>query len=140
MSGVRVEVFDGKHHDVDSKEIAFTTAGRKAFVEAVQQANPVLLEPFAEVEVTVPSQYMGDITGDLSTRRGRVSDTQMLGEAAIIRATAPISELQAYATQLRSISAGSGTFNMEYSHDEATPANVQEQVIAEFRSPSGNDE
>ena len=139
MSGVRVEVYDGKHHDVDSKEIAFTTAGRKAFVIAVEKARPVLLEPFADIEVTVPSRYMGDITGDLSTRRGRVSDTQMLGDAAIIRATAPISELQAYATLLKSITAGSGSFNMEYSHDEATPAHVQQEVITEFRSPSDND-
>lgn len=78
MTGVRVEVTDGKHHPVDSKEIAFITAGKKAFIEAVGKASPALLEPFVTVEVTAPSQYMGDLTGDISTRRGRVQDTKML--------------------------------------------------------------
>ena len=134
MFGVRVEVYDGKHHDVDSKEVAFMTAGRKAFVDAVKKARPVLLEPIVEMEVTVPSQYMGDIAGDISTRRGRVTDTQMMDETTIIRAIAPLSELQAYSTQLKSITAGSGSFNMEYSHDEATPGNIQQEVIAAYQA------
>lgn len=134
MSGVHVEVYDGKHHDVDSKEIAFITAGRKAFVDAVRKANPVLLEPFVEVEVTAPSEYMGDITSGLSVKRGRVNDTRIIGSGTcVITATAPMSELQNYATELNSITAGTGTFTMDYSHDEPAPANVQHEVIAAFR-------
>ncbi|EMI57206.1 elongation factor G [Rhodopirellula sallentina] len=133
MSGVRVEVFDGKHHEVDSKEIAFITAGRKAFIEAVKKSRPVLLEPFVDIEVSIPSQYMGDITGDLSVKRGRVSDTQMLSDTCVIRATAPLSELQNYATDLKSITAGSGAFTLSYSHDEQAPPAVQQEIIASYQ-------
>lgn len=140
MSGVRVEVYDGKHHDVDSKEIAFITAGRKAFIDAVRKADPVLLEPYVEIEVTAPAQYMGDLTSDLSTRRGRVTDSAMLGgDACRIRACAPLSELQSYATDLKSLTAGAGTFVMDYSHDERTPPQIQHEVIATYR-PHEDDE
>lgn len=140
LSGIRVEVYDGKHHDVDSKEIAFITAGKKAFVDAIKKARPVLLEPFVVVEVTAPSDYMGDITGDLSTRRGRVSDTLMLGaDTCVIKATAPLSELQNYSTELKSITAGSGTFTMDYSHDEQTPPHIQQEVIAAFKPQEEDD-
>lgn len=139
MFGVRVEVYDGKFHAVDSKEIAFITAGKKAFVEAIQKANPILLEPFVDVDVTIPNQYMGDITGDFSTHRGRVSDTQMIGDTCVIRATAPLSELQTYSTRLKSMTAGSGAFTMEYSHDEPTPPHVQQEVIAEYEPHDGDD-
>ncbi len=133
MYGVRVEVFDGKHHDVDSKEIAFITAGRKAFVEAVKKSNPVLLEPFVNVEVSIPSQYMGDIAGDLSVKRGRVNETEVLNDMCVIRATAPLSELQNYATDLKSITAGSGAFTLTYSHDEPAPPTVQHQIVASYQ-------
>ncbi len=140
MYGVRVQVYDGKHHEVDSKEIAFITAGKKAFVDAVRKADPVLLEPYVEIEVTAPSQYMGDLTSDLATRRGRVTDTTMLGaDTCVIRATAPMSELQSYATDLKSLTAGSGTFTMDHSHDERTPAHVQQEVIATFRPSDDED-
>lgn len=132
LSGVHVEVYDGKHHDVDSKEIAFATAGRKAFIEAVQQASPVLLEPFAEVEVAVPASAMGDVTGDLSAKRGRVSDTQMTDEECLIRAVAPMSELQDFATDLKRITGGSGSFTLHYSHDEPAPPQIQQEVMASF--------
>ena len=109
MSGVRVEVFDGKHHPVDSKEIAFMTAGKKAFIEAIEKAHPVLLEPFVHLEVTVPADKMGDIAGDLSTKRGRVQDTQMLpGEMCAVIAEAPLGELQNFSTELKSITGGTG--------------------------------
>lgn len=140
MSGVRVEVYDGKYHDVDSKEIAFITAGKKAFVDAVQKADPVLMEPYVEVEVTAPAQYMGDITSNLATHRGRVSDSLMLGsDSCQIRAIAPLSELQSYATDLKSLTAGSGTYTMQYSHDERTPPHIQQAVIAAYR-PQSDDE
>ncbi len=139
MTGVRVEVYDGKHHDVDSKEIAFITAGKKAFIDAVKKAGPVLLEPFVDVEVTVPGQCLGDITSDLSTRRGRVTDTQMMDDTCVVKASAPLSELQTYATQLKSIAAGAGSFTFNYSHDEPTPPHVQEEVIAAYRPHDDDD-
>ncbi len=139
MTGVRVEVYDGKHHDVDSKEIAFVTAGRKAFIDAVKKASPVLLEPYVEVEVTVPGHCLGDITSDMSNRRGRVTDTQMADDTCVIKATAPLSELQTYSTQLKSMAAGAGSFTFSYSHDEPTPPQIQQEVIAAYR-PSDDDD
>ncbi len=140
MTGVRVEITDGKHHPVDSKEIAFITAGKKAFIEAVNKASPALLEPFVTVEVTAPSQYMGDLTGDISTRRGRVQDTRMLpGDRCTVVAQAPLSELQNYSTELKSMTHGSGTYNMEYSHDEPCPPHVQQEVIAAFAGHGDED-
>lgn len=139
MTGIRVEVYDGKHHEVDSKEIAFMTAGRKAFIDAIKKASPVLLEPFVEVEVTVPSQCMGDITGDMSTRRGRVTDTQIMDDRCVIKALAPLSELQTYANELKSMAAGAGSFSFEYSHDEPTPPQIQQEVIAAFRPQEDQD-
>ena len=134
MRGVRVEVFDGKHHDVDSKEIAFITAGKKAFIDAIMKASPQLLEPFVDVEITAPSQYMGDITGDLATHRGRVSDTQVGAETCVVKAVAPLSELQAYSTQLKRITAGAGAFTMEYSGDEPAPPPVQHELMSAFKN------
>ena len=140
MSGVRVEVFDGKHHPVDSKEIAFVTAGKKAFIEAIEKAHPVLLEPFVHLEVTVPADKMGDIAGDLSTKRGRVQDTQMLpGEMCAVIAEAPLGELQNFSTELKSITGGTGSYTMDYSHDELTPPHIQQGVIAAFAGHEDDD-
>lgn len=134
MTGIRCVLYDGKYHDVDSKEIAFITAGKKAFIEAVGKAKPKLLEPYAKVEITVPSKYMGDIAGHLSTKRGRVQDTQMTtGDICIVTAVAPLGELQNYSNELKSMTAGSGSYTMEYSHDEATPGNIQQQLVAAFK-------
>lgn len=140
MSGVRVEAYDGKYHAVDSKEVAFIKAGRRAFIDAVRKARPVLLEPVVMLEVTAPSQYMGDLTADLSTKRARVQDTAMIGaDVCVIRATAPLGELQNYSNQLKSITGGSGTFTMDYDHDEQTPAHVQQEVIAAFSGHKDED-
>ncbi|TWT71053.1 elongation factor G [Crateriforma conspicua] len=133
MSGVRVEVYDGKHHDVDSKEIAFITAGKKAFLEAVKKAKPILLEPFVEVAITTPSDFMGDVSGDIATRRGRVNDTEMKGMNCVVKAVAPLGELQSYAPQLRSITSGAGSFSMTYSHDEPAPGDIQQAEMAAFQ-------
>ncbi|MCA9064890.1 MAG: elongation factor G [Planctomycetaceae bacterium] len=133
MTGIRVEVYDGKHHSVDSKDVAFMTAARKAFIDAVQKASPQLLEPFMLVEITVPASHLGDVTGDLSSRRGRVTDTETVGDRCVIRATAPLSELQNYSTQLKSITGGTGAFTFEYSHDEPTPPHIQDQVIGAWK-------
>ncbi|MEZ6233107.1 MAG: elongation factor G [Phycisphaerales bacterium] len=140
MGGIRVEVYDGKYHAVDSKEIAFLKAGRRAFIEAIKKARPLLLEPHVMLEVTAPSQYMGDLTGDLSTKRARVQDTEMIGsDVCLIRATAPLGELQNYSNQLKSITGGSGAFTMDYDHDEQTPAHVQQEVIAAFEGHKDED-
>ena len=119
---------------MDSKEVAFIAAGRKAFVDAVQKAKPVLLEPFVDLEITVPASFIGDISSDMSGRRGRIQGTEMLaGDQAVIRAEAPLSELMSYASQLKSITGGAGSYAMEYSHDERTPPNVQAEVVKAFK-------
>jgi elongation factor G len=141
MKGIRVEVTDGKFHAVDSKEIAFVTAGKRAFIDAVSKARPVLLEPFVTLEVTVPAGKMGDIAGDLSTKRGRVQDTRMLaGDMCTVVAQAPLSELQTFSNELKSITAGAGSYTMEYSHDENTPPHIQKEVIAAFAGHGEDDD
>ena len=140
LQNVRVAVYDGKHHPVDSKEIAFVTAGKKAFVDAVQKANPVLLEPFVKMEITVPTDLIGDISADLAGRRARIQGTDVLpGNQAVMYAEAPLSEVMSYSNQLKSITAGAGSYSMEYSHDENTPPNVQAEVIKAF-SPKEDDD
>lgn len=134
MQGVKVAVYDGKHHPVDSKEVAFITAGRRAFIDAVLKAKPVLLEPYVRLEVTVPADQIGDISSDLAGRRGRIQGTEMLpGNQATVIAEAPLAELMSYSSQLKSITGGAGAYTMEYSHDEPTPPNVQSEVMKEFQ-------
>jgi elongation factor G len=133
LSGVAVEVFDGKHHPVDSKEIAFVAAGRKAFLEAIRNARPTLLEPFVEVDISFPNQYMGDITADLSTRRGRVNDTRTSRGLCTLKATAPLAAMQNYSTQLRSLTSGAGNYSMQLSHFEPAPPDVQKAEMAAFK-------
>ena len=134
MQNIKVSVYDGKHHPVDSKEVAFITAGRKAFIDAVQKARPVLLEPYVRMEITVPSGMIGDISSDISGRRGRIQGTEMLpGNQAIVVVEAPLSEVMSYSSQLRSITGGAGSYAMEYSHDEPTPPNVQADVVSQYK-------
>jgi elongation factor G len=133
LGGVRVEVYDGKHHPVDSKEVAFVAAGRRAFIEAVMKGKPQLLEPIVEVEVTAPAASVGDLASDFSGRRGQVLDTQMLpGERCLIRAQVPLSEMGSYSNTLKSMTAGQGSFVMDYSHDAAAPPSLQAQVVAAY--------
>jgi len=129
---VRVRVYDGKYHDVDSKEIAFIIAGRNAFADAFEKAKPVLLEPVVNVEIEIPSRFMGDITGDLNTRRARIQGMDSSGDRQIIRAVAPLAEMQSYSTQLRSVTAGEGSFHMEFAHYDVVPGNLQAQIVAKF--------
>jgi elongation factor G len=140
MQGIRVSVYDGKHHPVDSKEVAFTTAGRKAFIDAVRKARPVLLEPYVKLEINVPSSLIGDISSDLSGRRGRILGTDMgAGDLALLRAEAPLAEVMSYASQLKSMTAGVGSFVMDYSHDEPTPPEIQASVIAAYKPREDED-
>ena len=127
---VKVELIDGKTHPVDSKDIAFQIAGRGAFKAGFLKAHPVLLEPIVNIEVTVPADNVGDIQGDLASRRGRPQGQDMLpGKMALIKAVVPLSEVADYNSRLSSISAGEGSYAMEFSHYEVVPGNVQQQII-----------
>ena len=131
VQDVRVAVYDGKYHPVDSKEIAFKIAGRRAFEDAFLKAKPALLEPIVDLEITIPSSFMGDITGDLNTRRGRIQGMDSgPGGLQIIQAKAPLAEVATYNTQLRSMTGGQGSYSMKFSHYETVPANVQQQIVA----------
>ena len=132
LQDLRVSVYDGKHHPVDSKEIAFVTAAKLALLDAVQNADPVLLEPMVHLEVTAPFAYMGDVTGDLAGKRGRIQGTDMLaGDMAMIDALLPLAEINSYANQLKSMTAGQGTFTMQMSHFDAMPTHLQEKICAD---------
>ncbi|MGA2584186.1 MAG: elongation factor G [Tepidisphaeraceae bacterium] len=134
LQDVRVAVTDGKHHPVDSKEVAFRTAGKYAFKDAILKARPVLLEPIVNMEVTVPEDKMGAITGDLSGKRGRIQGTDVLpGGMAQIRAQAPLSEVMQYQSQLKSVTGGQGSFVMELSHYEPAPPQVQQQISSQYK-------
>ena len=127
---LKVELIDGKTHPVDSKDIAFQIAGRGAFKEAFMKCKPVLLEPIVNIEVTVPSENVGDITGDLASRRGRPSGQDILpGNMTLIQAQIPLAEVADYNSRLSSISGGQGSYTMEFSHYEVVPSNVQQQII-----------
>ena len=133
MQDVKVSVYDGKYHAVDSKEVAFRAAGKGAFMDALSKARPSLLEPIVNVEITIPTENMGDIAGDLASRRGRVSGQDMLaGGMMVIKAKVPLSELSNYNSQLKSVTGGQGSYEMELSHYDPTPPNVQQQVIDQY--------
>jgi elongation factor G len=127
---VRVAVYDGKHHEVDSSEAAFKIASSRAFSDVFRNARPVLLEPIVDIEITVPSKYMGDISGDLSSRRGRIQGMEAAGDQQVISAQVPLAEVANYSTQLRSVTGGEGSYTMEFSHYEPVPSKVQESIVA----------
>ena len=126
---VGVELYDGSYHEVDSSEMAFKIAGSKAFKEAVMKAKPVLLEPVFKVEVTVPDGYMGDIIGDISSRRGRIEGSDIENGAAVVRGYVPLSEMFGYATDLRSKTQGRGVYTMQFDHFEKLPESLAEKII-----------
>lgn len=125
----KVKVVDGSYHDVDSNEMAFKIAGSMAFKNAMSKADPVLLEPIMKVEVTVPETYMGDVIGDLNSRRGRIEGMEAEAGAQVIRSMVPLSEMFGYATTLRSRTQGRGVYSMEFAAYEPVPKNIQEQVV-----------
>ncbi|WP_456455600.1 elongation factor G [Thermovibrio sp.] len=131
MTDVKVTLFDGSYHEVDSSELAFKIAASMAFKEGAKKANPVLLEPIMEVEVTTPEEFMGDVIGDLNKRRGRVQGMEARGNAQVVRALVPLAEMFGYATDLRSMTQGRATYIMKFSHYEEVPPNVAEQIIGE---------
>jgi elongation factor G len=127
---LKVRFYDGKSHEVDSSEMAFKIAASMCLKKAVQDANPVLLEPIMKMEITVPEDSMGDVMGDLNSRRGRVLGIDSVGKFQVIKATAPLSEILQYALDLNALTAGRGTFRMEHSHYEEMPAQLAEKVKA----------
>jgi elongation factor G len=130
---VRCEVYDGKMHPVDSKDIAFQIAGREVFKRVFMEAGPVLLEPIMDVEITIPEEYMGDIMSDLNTRRGRVQGMEQTKGKGLISAQVPLAEMQRYAIDLRSMTQGRGLYTMTLSHYEPVPPHIAEGVIAEAK-------
>jgi len=133
MQDVKVSIYDGKYHPVDSKEVAFRAAGKGAFLDSLQKAKPVLLEPIVDMEVTVPSENVGDITGDLASRRGRISGQDILpGNFITIKALVPLSEVSQYNSQLKSVTGGRGSYSMTLSHYELVPPNIQQQIVAQY--------
>ena len=139
VKDVRVVVYDGKYHSVDSKDIAFATAGRKAFIDAVMKARPIVLEPIVKVEITAPDHSMGDITGDLSAKRGQVNGTHALaGGAMMVNGQVPLSELNGYQARLNGMTGGQGRYTLELSHYDPVPPSVQQQLMGQYKV--GDDE
>lgn len=130
---MRVSVYDGSYHDVDSSDMAFKIAGAMALRKGVLEANPVLLEPIMDVDVIVPEEFMGDITGDLNSRRGRIAGMDVQGKYQVIKAKVPIAEMSKYASELKSITGGRGSYSMRFSHYDEVPAKSAQAIIAKYQ-------
>jgi len=134
LQDLRVSVYDGKHHAVDSKEVAFVAAGRKAFITAIREAGPIVLEPVVRVAISSPANAIGDVTSDLATRRARINGQDTLpGGRAEISALVPLSELQDYLSRLKALTGGEGTYTMDLSHYDPVPARRQQELVAAFK-------
>ena len=133
MGDMKIELYHGSYHDVDSSEMAFKIAGSMAFKDAAKRAHPVLLEPVMRVEVVVPEEYMGDVIGDITSRRGHIQSMEARGGSQVITARVPLSEMFGYATDLRSSTQGRGSYSMHFDRYEPTPASVSEEVIAKVQ-------
>lgn len=133
VEDVKVKLFDGSYHEVDSSEMAFKIAGSIAFKEAARKAGPVILEPIMKTEVTTPEEYMGDVMGDLSSRRGKIEGMFQRSDAQVIRAMVPLSEMFGYATQMRSMTQGRAIYNMEFSHYAEVPKSIADQIVEKFK-------
>ena len=131
--GIHATVYDGSYHEVDSSEMAFHIAGSMAFKDAMAKASPALLEPIMKVEVTMPEEYMGDVIGDINSRRGRVEGMDDMGNGKIVRAYVPLAEMFGYATDLRSKTQGRGNYSMFFEKYEPVPKNVADKVISQYK-------
>jgi elongation factor G len=132
VEDVKVTLFDGSYHDVDSSEMAFKIAGSMAFKEAARKASPVILEPIMDVEVVTPDDYMGSVNGDLSSRRGRIEGMSQRSDAQVVRAMVPLSEMFGYSTTLRSMTQGRAIYTMQFSHYDETPKSIAEKIIENY--------
>jgi elongation factor G len=140
MQDVRVVVYDGKYHPVDSKEVAFVSAGKKAFLDAVSKAKPLVLEPIVNLDVNVPQQYMGDVTGGLASKRARINGTDSLrGGELVIKAQVPLAEVVDYQTELRALTGGLGRYAIELSHYDPVPAQIQKHLTEAYRPRAEED-
>jgi elongation factor G len=140
LQDIRVSVYDGKHHAVDSKEVAFVSAGRKAFIAAIQQASPIVLEPIVRIVISCPTSSIGDISSDLATRRARISGQDTLqGGRSQIAALVPLGELQDYLSRLKALTGGEGTYTMDLSHYDPVPPRKQQELAAAFKPQSEAD-
>ena len=126
----QIELYDGKYHPVDSSDFAFQMAGSLAFSAAADQATPALLEPIMDVSISVPEQFMGDIIGDLNSKRGQVMGVEQLGKRQVIQATVPLAEMLRYSIDLKSITSARGSFTMEFSRFEIVPDELAQKVVA----------
>ncbi len=134
IQDVRVTVYDGKHHAVDSKEVAFVSAGRKAFLDALQKATPIVLEPIMRMEITAPASAIGDVTGDLATKRARISGSDTLpGQRATLQALVPLAEISEYQSRLKALTGGQGAYTMELSHYDPVPPRKQQELAAAWK-------
>ena len=135
IQDIRVIVYEGKHHSVDSKEVAFVAAGKKAFIDAILKANPIVLEPIVKTSIVAPAECVGDITGDLSSKHGMISGTMSLPDNSIeIKAEVPLSELSNYQSRLKSVSGGEGSYTLTFSHYSPVPANKQKELVDAYKS------
>ncbi|MGO9802491.1 MAG: elongation factor G [Steroidobacteraceae bacterium] len=140
IQDVRVIVYDGKHHAVDSKEVAFVSAGRKAFVDALQKAAPIVLEPIMRMEITAPASAIGDVTGDLATKRARISGSDTLpGQRATLKALVPLAEISEYQSRLKALTGGQGAYTMELSHYDPVPPRKQQELAQAWRPREAQD-
>jgi elongation factor G len=134
LQDVRVTVFDGKYHPVDSKEVAFVSAGKKAFLDAIAKASPQVLEPIVDLEVAAPEQHMGDISGGLASKRARINGTDSVrGGEIVVKAQVPLSELEGYAAELKSVTAGRGRYSLDFSHYEPVPMQMQQKLVEAYK-------
>ena len=134
---VKVELIEGSYHEVDSSERAFKIAGSMAFKEAMKRAKPKLLEPVMAVEVTTPDEYLGDVIGNLNSRRGRIESMSPVGNAQVVKAIVPLSEMFGYATDLRSMSQGRADFTMQFERYEDVPKSIADEIVAQGGSSAG---
>ena len=130
VDDVRIVLYDGSYHDVDSSEMAFKIAGSIAFKEAMKRAQPKLLEPVMAVEVVTPEDFLGDVMGDLNSRRGRIDGLEPRGNAQVVRAKVPLSEMFGYATDLRSMTQGRATYSMQFAHYQPVPRDIGTGIAA----------
>jgi elongation factor G len=140
LQDIRVTVYDGKHHAVDSKEVAFVSAGRKAFLNAIHKASPIVLEPIVHLEITAPASAIGDITGDLATKRARINGSNTLpGQRATVSALVPLAEISEYQTRLKALTGGQGTYSMALSHYDPVPSRRQHELVQAYRPRTEED-
>jgi elongation factor G len=133
LSGLKVTLFDGSYHEVDSSEMAFKIAGSMGVRKAVGKAKPVLLEPVMDVEVVVPEEYMGEVIGDLNSRRGRIEGLELRGTSQIIKSMVPLAAMFGYATDMRSLTQGRGSFTMHFGRYEEVPSSIAEEIVSKVQ-------